>query len=82
MKPVKSMLFVALLVAVLALKTVAGDVQTPGVVAQPSPTPPNGMRTYEPCTSVTDPYCERSEEMLETSDSLFYEALAALLSVY
>ena len=74
MKPVKNTVFAALLVFSLALTTIAGDVQVPGVAAPiPSPTPEASRITVsEPETDTT----------FETADYLFLEVLTALLSVY
>ena len=84
MKPVKNLVLAALLLAVLAFNTVAGDIQTPGVAApQPSPTP-NTM-TYSGTDSTPtlgDPYTEQSGETVETTDYLLFEAFKALFSLY
>jgi hypothetical protein len=75
MKPVKNLVLVALLVLSIALTAVAGDVQVPGVVATPSPTPtPEASRI-----TVSDP---EADTTVETADYLFFEVLTALLSVY
>ena len=75
MKPVKNLVFVALLVFSIALNTFGGDIQQPGF-ANPGPTP-----TPEPprVTATTD---ETSPETIDTADYLFFEVLTALLSVY
>ena len=75
MKPVKNLVFAALLVFSIAFHTVAGDIEVPGA---PAPPPPR-MTASDPETGTT---VEETNLALETSDSLFYEALAALLSVY
>ena len=84
MKSVKNLVFAALLLAVLAFNTIAGDIQTPGVVApQPSPTP-NGM-TYsggDTTPTLSDPYAEQSGDAVETSDYLIFETLTALIYLY
>jgi hypothetical protein len=84
MKPVKNLVFAALLLTVLAFNTVAGDIQTPGVAApQPSPTP-NAM-TYsgaDTTPTLADPYTEQSGETVETTDYLLFEALTALFYLY
>lgn len=81
MKPVKNLVFAALLVLSLALNTFAGDIQVPGFVPQPSPTP-----TPERMTIVTNEIIldstDSQQTTAETSDYLFLEALAALLLVY
>ena len=84
MKSVKNLVFAVLLLAVLALNALAGDVQTPGLVAQPSPSPTNIMSTDGGIVTAClgDPNSETSGETVETSDYLFFEALLALLSVY
>ena len=81
MKPVRNFVSAMLLAAVLAVSTFAGDTHAPGVV-NPSPSPsPNAMIAQEETLPVI---CDPNTGCLstETSDSLFYEALAALLSVY
>ncbi|HEV8428531.1 MAG TPA: hypothetical protein VGQ41_11580 [Pyrinomonadaceae bacterium] len=78
MKPVKNLIFAALLVFSIALNSFAGDVEVPGA---PAPTPPKSTAVLDPNTSSTDT-TEETNVALETSDSLFYEALIALLSVY
>jgi len=79
MKPFKTLVFVALLMFSLSFNTLAGEVEVPGApkpVMYPEPpvitgTQPTGTITQE--TGAVTP---------EPSDYLFYEALAALLSVY
>lgn len=84
MKSVKNLVYAVLLASVLGISANAGDQGTPGY-ANPSPTPtPEGMRAT---TTDTDPRaalysCDPSAGSTQTSDNLFYEALAALLSVY
>jgi len=74
MKPVKTFVFVALLVFSIALNTFAGDMLQPGV-ATPSPSPtPEASRI-----TVSDP---ETDTTVETADYLFFEVLTALLSVY
>jgi len=80
MKPVKNLVFAALLVSSLAFNTFAGEIDLPGAYTPP---PPPRMTTV--CDQDTSSTCTPTEEpvtVLETSDSLFYEALVALLSVY
>ena len=81
MKPVKNFFYAVLLASILAVSASAGD-QHVGGIASPSPTPsPESMVAYDQTTSdVCDPNAGCLST--ETSDSLFYEALAALLSVY
>ena len=74
MKPVKNLVFAALLVLSIALNTFAGDIDHPGIVAPPPP-PPGMMAT-------TDETTPDVADTAETSDYLFLDALAALLSVY
>jgi hypothetical protein len=80
MKPVKNLVFAALLVLSLALNTFAGDIQVPGIAApQPSPTPQcMTIATSEIIMDNTD----SKPTTAETADYLFLEVLTALLSVY
>jgi len=79
MKPVKTLVFATLLVFSLAFSTYAGDVDVPG--AKPSPTPQLMVSDQKPVVVYTE--TQHTEDVTsETSDYLFYEALAALLSVY
>jgi hypothetical protein len=74
MKSVKNLVYAVLLASLLAVNASAGDQGTPAS-SNPAPSPsPEGMVAYD----------ETLPDNLstETSDSLFYEALAALLSVY
>ena len=84
MKPVKTVVSVALLLLVFSVNTPAGEQQTPGATAQPSPTPTNSVSAPSGSTYVctNDPYCEQTGETSETSDYLLFEALKALLSLY
>jgi hypothetical protein len=84
MKPVKNSIFAALLLCVLAFRTFAGDIQTPGAAAPPPPPPTNVVVTSseggaEPSLGSN---AEQPGETVETSDYLLFEALAALLSLY
>ena len=79
MKPVKNLVFAALLVFSIAFNTFAGDVDVPGA---PAPPPRLTTTTYEdPLEPSTDTQ-ETGYATSASSDSLFYEALVALLSVY
>ena len=78
MKLVKNFALAVLLAFFFAISAPAGEVQMPGAV---SPTPPgasssDAAKTY----SYGDP--DAQVVTAETSDYLFFEALAALLSVY
>jgi hypothetical protein len=77
MKLVKNLVFAGLLVFTITVNTLAGDQQTPNVVPPP---PPDKVVVCEDGTPSGDPYT--GEITVETTDYLFYEALAALLSVY
>jgi hypothetical protein len=75
MKPVKNLVFAALLVFSIALNTFAGDVQVPGAVPTPTPSPsPEESRLFVPAPETVT--------MVDTADYLFLEVLTALLSVY
>ena len=74
MKPVKNLVFAALLVFSIALNAFAGEIQQPGIAAPiPSPTPEASRIT------VSDP---ETDTTVDTADYLFLEVLTALLSVY
>lgn len=80
MKLVKNLVFAGLLVSAISLNTLGGETQMPAATATPTPTP-NHVLVYEDSTSpLSDPYT--GEITAETTDYLFFEALAALLSVY
>ena len=81
MKSVKNLVYAVLLASLLAVNVSAGDQGTPAST-NPSPSPsPEGMVAYvETLPDVYDP--NNGSLSTETSDSLFYEALVALLSVY
>jgi hypothetical protein len=80
MKSVKNLVSALLLAAVFAVSVNAGDTHAPGYTT-PSPTPsPEGVIAYDETPVICDP--DTGCLSTETSDSLFYEALAALLSVY
>ena len=78
MKPVKNFVFAALLVFSIALNTLAGDIDQPGIVAPPPPPPRMTTTTDEIIPDTTD----SQQTTADTADYLFLEALAALLSVY
>ena len=83
MKPVKTFISIVVLLLALAAQAPAGEQQTPGAAAQPSPTP-NAM-TYsggDATPSLGDSYTEQSGETVETTDYLLFEAFKALLSLY
>jgi hypothetical protein len=78
MKPVKNLVFAALLVFSIALNTFAGDIQHPGIAA-PTPTP----ETLIAATDETTPEATDSQQTtVATADYLFFEILIALISVY
>ena len=78
MKSFKTLVFAALLVFSLALNTFAGDVDVPG-----APAPPPHLTAYDEDPVVTGTTTDQTGVVTcEPSDYLFYEALAALLSVY
>lgn len=76
MKLVKNFVLAVLLVSTFAVKTFAGDIETPGYV----PPPPPIVSCDDDCTPVTDTDTLQSGD--ETSDYLLVEALMAFLSVY
>jgi hypothetical protein len=74
MKPVKNLVFAALLVFSIGLNAFAGEIQQPGI-ATPIPTPtPEASRI-----TVSDP---ENDTTVDTTDYLFLEVLTVLLSVY
>jgi hypothetical protein len=84
MKLAKNLVFAGLLVFTITVNSFAGEVQIPNVV-QPTPSPtPNALIAYEDGTSPLGYPCidHTAEITAETTDYLFFEALAALLSVY
>lgn len=84
MKLAKNLVFAGLLVLTITVNGFAGEVQIPNVV-QPTPSPtPNALIAYEDGTSPLGYPCidETVRITTETTDYLFFEALAALLSVY
>ena len=83
MKPVKNLVFAVLLLFVLALKTVAGDIQTPGAAAPPPPPPTSVivMSNADGTQPSLDPNSVQSGETVE-SDYLLFDTFAALLYLY
>ena len=77
MKLVKNFVLAVLLASVLAVSVPAGEVDGPGY-AGPSPTPTPARYNSDEETGKSDVTVISAE----TSDYLFFEALAALLSVY
>lgn len=83
MKFVKNFVFAVLLASILAVSAPAGELGTPGYTSpSPTPTPERSMTapTDEPVGDLCDTFT--GTDATETSDYLFFEALAALLSVY
>ena len=78
MKLVKNLVFAGLLVFATTFNTFAGEQNTP--TAPEPPAPKQVTTTIEEGTNPIDPYT--GEITAETTDYLFFEALAALLSVY
>ena len=79
MKLVKNLVLALVLASVFAINAPAGEINTPGAVASPTP-PPSQVMISDDGTVVYDPNPESSDT--DTSDYLLYEALAALLSMY
>lgn len=79
MKLVKNLVFAGLLVFTITVNTFAGDQQTPNVTNPPPPPDPVKVVVYEDGTPSGDPY---TGDVTAETDYLFYEALAALLSMY
>jgi len=79
---VKNLVFASLLVFTLSLNTFAGEQEIP---ANPNPNPnPNKLVTTTTTDEGTDPISDpyTGDITTDTSDYLFFEALAAMLSVY
>ena len=82
MKLVKNFALAVLLAFVLAVSAPAGEVPMPGYTG-PTPTPtPNGASSSDESKSANYDDTNSTVISAETSDYLFFEALAALLSVY
>ena len=83
MKFVKNLAVAVLLASVLAISAPAGELGTPGFAnPSPSPTPGSIMATTNDDPRMALYNSDPTAGSTETSDYLFYEALAALLSVY
>lgn len=82
MKLVKNFALAVVLASFLAISAPAGELGTPGAVSTPSPTPDSAKSTVPGgiVVSYGDPGADGITT--ETSDYLFFEALAALLSMY
>jgi hypothetical protein len=79
MKLVKNLVLALVLAFILAINAPAGEINTPGFAAPtPTPAPERSMIIPDDGTVVYD----SNPESTETSDYLFFEALAALLSMY
>ena len=78
MKPVKNFVFAALLVSSLAFNSFAGDIDVPGII----PPPPRVSTTNDDSTPLVGSEGQTDVIQAESSDYLFFEALAALLSMY
>jgi hypothetical protein len=79
MKPVKNFFFAVLLVSAMAISATAGVQDTPGYVEPP---PPRQMTTTYDDTISGSNTDQADGITTETSDYLFLQTLAALLSVY
>ena len=83
MKLVKNFVFAVLLASVLAVSAPAGEVDTPGYAGPTAtPTPQRAVSTSDETKTVSYSDSDATVISAETSDYLFYEALAALLSVF
>jgi len=80
MKLVKNLFLALVLASVLAISVPAGEINTPASAATPTPTPMPAKVISDDGIVIYDPNPESTET--ETSDYLFFEALAALLSMY
>ena len=82
MKLVKNCVLALMLSTVLAVSAPAGEMDIPGY-ANPAPSPtPHGATSSDEEKSINYGDPDAAGISAETSDYLFYEALAALLSVY
>ena len=80
MKLVKNLVFASLLVLAITVNSLAGEQQMPNATQPPPPTP-DQVLAY-PDGTTTSGGSDPGEITAETTDYLFFEALAALLSVY
>ena len=81
MKLVKNLVLALVLASVFAVNAPAGEINTPGFAAPtPTPAPERAMIISDDEPVVYDSNPESTDT--ETSVYLFYEALAALLSIY
>jgi hypothetical protein len=81
MKLVKNLVFASLLVFAITVNTLAGEQQMPNAT-QPPPPPTGDQVLAYPDGTTTLGGSDTGEITAETTDYLFFEALAALLSVY
>jgi hypothetical protein len=73
MKLAKNSVLTVLFVSALAFNTYAGDLETPGIAPPPPPTSSGSVaNTTDEVTGISG----------DETDTLLYEALAALLSVF
>ena len=80
MKLVKNFVFAGLLISAISLNTFAGEQEIPAYIPPP---PPPRATAEEGFAPISEPYLRPSgETTAETANYLFFEALAALLSVY
>ena len=80
MKLVKNFALAVLLALGIAINAIAGEVPMPGAIPPP---PPATIRTDDTTKIALDGEPNAPVvDTVETSDYLFFEALAALLSVY
>jgi len=79
MKPVKNIVFAALLVFSIAFNTFAGDIQHPGIAA---PTPIPSPEALIGATDENPDATDGQQTTVATADYLWVEILIALLSVY
>ena len=83
MKLVKNFLCAMVLVSAIAVNISAGEQHVPGIAQpQPTPTPAATSICNDNYPSITDCAEPVGDDTAETSDYLFFEALAALLSIY
>jgi len=80
MKPVKNLVFAAILVSSIVFNTFAGEVDVPGNPDNKPPDPARTTTTIEETLPV--PSTDTQQTTVESSDYIIFETLAALLSVY